>query len=412
MRLTLRHIVYMFALMVALTSMHAQQGGSNYSLYGIGDIRQSIGGFYDGLGGTQYAVPSYHAVNLANPAMWSDSKLTRLQIGFRFTQTAIEQQQLSASQNFGKLDGIAATFQVDTAMGLTISGGIYPYSVVQYSVMTPVTPGIAGLPDISGGSMSFGSGGMSAAFFGSSWRPIEQIAIGFAALRLFGNVNRVIRTELYTQPFVSQNSKTERFFGSGLKFGAAIQPVKGLTIGLGASMYSDLDYETDIRQTTATSSIIAFDTVFMQSGTTTMPMQMGLGLSYVSGRWMFAGDIEMQDFSNLNLAQGKSQFRAGRKISFGVSRLRSYQLGTDYIDKVQLNIGGGWNQLYYTVNGIDIEEKYGSLGMQLPLAGSAMVDLALQGGIRGSQDIVQELFLRFGFSVSAGEVWFKPFIRE
>ena len=50
--------------------------------------------------------------------------------------------------------------------------------------------------------------------------------------------------------------------------------------------------------------------------------------------------------------------------------------------------------------------------MQLPLAGSAMVDLALQGGIRGSQDIVQELFLRFGFSVSAGEVWFKPFIRE
>ncbi|NBO69070.1 hypothetical protein EBV26_01090 [bacterium] len=402
----------MFALMVALTSIQAQQGGSNYSLYGIGDIRQSIGGFYDGLGGTQYAVPSYHAVNLANPAMWSDSKLTRLQIGFRFTQTAIEQQQLSASQNFGKLDGIAATFQVDTAMGLTISGGIYPYSVVQYSVMTPVTPGIAGLPDISGGSMSFGSGGMSAAFFGSSWRPIEQIAIGFAALRLFGNVNRVIRTELYTQPFVSQNSKTERFFGSGLKFGAAIQPVKGLTIGLGASMYSDLDYETDIRQTTATSSIIAFDTVFMQSGTTTMPMQMGLGLSYVSGRWMFAGDIEMQDFSNLNLAQGKSQFRAGRKISFGVSRLRSYQLGTDYIDKVQLNIGGGWNQLYYTVNGIDIEEKYGSLGMQLPLAGSAMVDLALQGGIRGSQDIVQELFLRFGFSVSAGEVWFKPFIRE
>jgi hypothetical protein len=278
--------------------------------------------------------------------------------------------------------------------------------------MTPVTPGIAGLPDISGGSMSFGSGGMSAAFLGSSWRPIDNIAIGFAAMRLFGNVNRVIRTELYTQPFVSQNSKTERFFGSGLKVGAAIQPVKGLTIGLGASMYSNLDYETDIRQTTATSSIIAFDTVFMQSGTTTLPMQMGLGLSFVSGRWMIAGDFEIQDFSNLNLAQGKSQFRAGKKISFGVSRLRSYQLGTDYIDKVQLNIGGGWNQLYYTVNGIDIEEMFGALGMQLPLAGSAMVDLALQGGVRGSQDIVQELFLRFGFSVSAGEVWFKPFIRE
>ena len=409
---TFRNILSILSIMFAVTIMQAQQGGSNYSMYGIGDIRQSMGGFYDGLGGTQYAVPSYHAVNIANPAMWSESKLTRLQIGFRFTQTAIEQQELSASQNFGKLDGIAATFQVDTAMGLTISGGIYPYSVVQYSVMTPVTPGIAGLPDISGGSMSFGSGGMSAAFIGSSWRPMEGISIGFAAMRLFGNVNRVIRTELYTQPFISQNSKTDRFFGSGFKLGIAMQPAKGLTIGAGASIFSDLDYESDIRQSTATSSIIAFDTVFQQSGTTSLPMQLGLGLSYVSGRWMFASDFEMQDFSHLDFAPGKATFKAGRKISFGISRLRSYQLGTDYIDKVQLNIGGGWNQLYYSVNGIDIEEMFGTFGMQLPLAGSAMIDLALQAGIRGSAELVRESFLRFGFSVSAGEVWFRPFIRE
>ena len=87
-------------------------------------------------------------------------------------------------------------------------------------------------------------------------------------------------------------------------------------------------------------------------------------------------------------------------------------MGTDYIDKMQLNVGGGWHQLYYSVNGIDIEEFFGSVGMQLPIAGSAMIDIALQGGKRGSSDLVQEMFLRFGFSVSAGEVWFRPFIRE
>ena len=62
--------------------LYAQQGGSNYSMFGIGDIRQSIGAGYDGLAGTQQAVQSYHAVNLANPAMWSAAKLTRLQIDF------------------------------------------------------------------------------------------------------------------------------------------------------------------------------------------------------------------------------------------------------------------------------------------------------------------------------------------
>lgn len=213
--------------------------------------------------------------------MWAESKLTRLQIGFRFTQTAIEQDQLSASQNFGKIDGIAATFQVDTSMGLTISGGIHPFSVVQYSVMTPVTPGVTGIPDLAGGSMNFGAGGISAAFIGSSWRPIEGIALGFAAMRLFGNVNRVIRTELYTQPFISQHVKTDRFFGSGFKLGASFQPFKGLTLGLGAGLFSALEYESDIRQSTATSSSVAFDTVFMQSGITTLPAQLGLGLVIV-----------------------------------------------------------------------------------------------------------------------------------
>jgi len=392
--------------------LNAQQGGSNYSIFGIGDIRQSIGAYYDGLGGTQYAVPSFHAVNIANPAMWSESKLTRLQIGFRFTQTAIEQQDLSASQNFGKLDGIAATFQVDTAMGISISGGIYPFSVVQYSVLTPVQAGISGLTDLSGGALNYGRGGVSAAFIGSSWKPIQGITVGFAALRLFGNISRVIQTELYTQPFISVNQRTDRFFGSGFKLGIAANPVKGLTVGVGASIYSDLEYDSDFRQSTLNTGGVAYDTVFMQKGISSLPMQLGFGLSYISGRWMVASDLEMQDLSSISYSQGKSLFRSGRRISIGLSRLRSYQLGTDYIDKVQFNVGAGWNQLYYSVNGIDIDEYYGSFGMQLPIAGSAMIDLALQGGMRGNTELVRELFLRCGFSVSAGEVWFKPFIRE
>jgi hypothetical protein len=406
--------IFSFILLAIILALpvQAQQGGSNYSAFGIGDIRQSMGAYYDGLGGTQYAVPSFHAVNIANPAMWSDSKLTRLQIGFRFTQAAIEQQNLTASQNFGKIDGIAATFQVDTAMGITISGGIYPFSVVQYSVLTPVQAGISGLTDLSGGALNYGKGGVSAAFIGSSWKPMQGLSVGFAALRLFGNISRVIQTELYTQPFISVNQRTDRFFGSGFKLGVSANPIKGLTLGLGASMYSDLDYDSDFRQSTLNTGGVAYDTVFMQKGVTSLPMQLGFGMSYISGRWMIAGDLEMQDLSAISYAQGKSLFRSGRKISVGFSRLRSYQLGTDYIDKVQFNFGAGWNQLYYSVNGIDIDEYYGSFGMQLPIAGSAMIDLAVQGGMRGNTDLVREMFLRCGFSVSAGEVWFKPFIRE
>jgi hypothetical protein len=174
--------------------LFAQQGGSNYSMFGIGDLRQSIGAGYDGLAGTQQAVQSYHAVNLANPAMWSAAKLTRLQIGFRFTQTAINQLSLSSAQNFGKLDGMAATFQVDTSLGLTISGGIHPYSIVQYSVSVPVIPSILGLSELSGNTLSYGQGGLSAAYFGASFKPISSVSIGIAGLGLFGTINKVFTT--------------------------------------------------------------------------------------------------------------------------------------------------------------------------------------------------------------------------
>jgi hypothetical protein len=405
--LTFICIVFAFSL-----DLYAQQGGSNYSMFGIGDIRQSIGAGYDGLAGTQQAVQSYHAVNLANPAMWSAAKLTRLQIGFRFTQTAINQLSLSSAQNFGKLDGMAATFQVDTSLGLTISGGIHPYSIVQYSVSVPVIPSIPGLSDLSGNTLSYGQGGLSAAFFGASYKPIPSLSIGIAGLGLFGTINKVVQTELYSQPFISVNQKTDRFSGSGVKFGLAWQPQDNLTIGFSSALYSVLDYTSDFRQSTLNSGGIAYDSIFNGKGTIDLPSYYGIGISYQVQRWMFAIDASLQDFSTMTYSQGKSTFRSTKKLSVGIARLPSYQLGLPFDERIQLNIGAGYQELYYSYGGQNIDEYFGSIGMNIPIAGSAMIDLALQAGIRGKSAVVEEQFLRFGFSISAGEQWFKPFPRE
>jgi hypothetical protein len=395
------------------TAIFAQQGGSNYSIFGIGDIRYAMGAGYEGMAGTQIAVPSFHAINLQNPAQWSELKLTRLQAGFRFQQNEVMQSGgAKANQNNGKLDGIAIVFQVDTAMGLTIGGGLYPFSSVNYSVTTPVISSIPGSSDLNGVVTSYGKGGLSAAYLGASWKPFEELAIGMEAMGLFGSISRVAQTQIYSQSYLSLNQRTDRMSGSGLRLGASWSLGAGFTVAGTAALYSSLDIIQNYRQSTLNSSNLAYDTVFSTNATAALPSAYGLGMSYQTGRWLLAADFNIQDFSSFDYAPGKAEFRRQRKASIGLARLASYKLGLPFEDRVQISAGLGWQELYYAVNQIGIEEYYAAFGLQIPVAGSAMADLAVQAGIRGTEQIVRENFLRFTISLSIGEVWFKPFPRE
>ena len=112
--------------------------------------------------------------------------------------------------------------------------------------------------------------------------------------------------------------------------------------------------------------------------------------------------------------KGRSEFKQLLRISGGISRLATFSPGAPFESRTAFNLGFGYQQLYYAVGGAQIDELYGSFGMQLPVSPSAMLDVALTGGSRGTagNGTVSELFLRFGFSVSIGEVWFQPFARE
>ena len=131
-------LILLFLLVVASTGLHAQ-GGSNYTMFGIGDLRNTLGASYDGLGGTQIAVPSDYAVNFVNPAAWGIVKTTRFQGGFRFNQQSVTNGSSTIGQNNGKLEGIAAIFSIDTSLGIAASFGFYPYSSVNYSLTTPTS---------------------------------------------------------------------------------------------------------------------------------------------------------------------------------------------------------------------------------------------------------------------------------
>lgn len=406
-------VVISFLFGVIFSELHAQ-GGSNYTLFGIGDLRNTLGATYDGLGGTQIAVPSDYAINLANPAAWGIVKTTRLQGGFRFNQQSVSNSQATTGQNNGKLEGIATLFSIDTTLGVAASLGFFPFSSINYSLTTP-TSVLAKGNTINGEIDASGKGGISAGYIGGAFKIVDNLSFGFSGVGLFGKSSSVVQTILFaTDAFSSVNQRNDDFTGYGVKSGLLYSPMSNLLLGATFSSYSALHGTSQIRYSTLSSSQLASDTSFEQDFSTPMPTSFGLGASYKSGKFLFALDAEMQDFSSMNYRGGRATFRSAQRLSFGISRLATFSPGTAFGDRIAFNLGGGYQQLYYTINGIGINEYFGSFGMQIPLGAGAMLDGAATIGTRGNttNGLVQELFGRFSVTVGIGETWFKPFIRD
>ena len=75
------------------------QGGSNYSIFGVGELNYVNGAKYDALGGTSVAFPHATGINLSNPAMWSENEDTRIQLGYKFNQSLVSNQNQDLYQN-------------------------------------------------------------------------------------------------------------------------------------------------------------------------------------------------------------------------------------------------------------------------------------------------------------------------
>lgn len=400
------------------------QGGSNYSIIGLGDYKTTIGAGYDGLAGTSYAVPSDNLINISNPALWSKVKSTRIQTGYRLNQQRITEGSDVTSQNNGKLDGAVLLFAIDTANGIAASIGFMPSSSVNYSAKRNFSLK-ANSDSITGRTLYTGSGGLTTLFLGASTNITSDISVALVGLYNFGSIfSNAESTIDIENSFVSYARKQDKFSGAGFQLGVNYNPTPELAVGASVAYMGNASYTSLFRTGTyfgttfdeaSSAGTLSGDTTTQQDLETSMPLRVGLGASYISGKFLFAADYELIDFSSLNYRSlSNTTFQSSSRISFGVMRMGVQSVGTAYVDKINFSIGAGYKELYYTVNNQPITETYAAFGAQLPFGGAAKIDLSITGGVRGTLDssLIKEEFLRFGFSLSVGETWFIPFRRE
>lgn len=404
----------LLALFLVATSTALGQGGSFYSVYGMGDVRRSVGALYEGMAGTSIALPSDHGINIVNPALQGMSTYTRLQTGYRFSQHQNTLGTASLAQNNGEIDGLMAMFSVDTAAGVGITLGLVPYSTVNYLAEQPLQRVVDGRT-VTGRSTRIGEGGVSAIVLGSSWRPDPSLYIGASVQPLFGTITLTDQVTIAGEGNLSM-TQIISYDVRGVLFRAGIYwaATNDLSVGAVMSAGGDGSVVSSFRAAGFRPGAISFDTITTRTSSSGLPVTFGLGLNYALGRTRLAADVELADYSNVRVhnVEGVTLGTALR-TTVGITRPGSTTVGADFFDRVGLHAGAGFQQSYFRVNGQQTTEVFGSAGFDFPLGGAATVDAAIQGGLRsGITGGLEDLFMRMFVTLSIGEVWFKPFARD
>ena len=397
----------LFALSINLYS----QGGSNYSLFGIGDLQNNLGAAFDGLGGCATAVPFSHSISTRNPAQWSFINSTRLQAGYRFSQQLISNANNTIYQNNGKVDGMLINFAVDTSLGSAIDIGFGPYSSYNYLVKSPVSI-TDDLGTVTGTMLYQGTGGLAQAYVGTSIKPIKSLAVGASVISIFGNSTRSNTTYLdIADATPTRTDVIDTYSGMAFRLGFIFEPITDLYLGA----FSEIHSKLNVNQNFFYYSSYLTDSTHALDVTRQLPNQYGFGISYKTGKFLFASDYVMQDFSSLDYNKSpNATFRQYSNFSLGISRLGNTNISAPITDRTTYNFGVGFKQNYLIVNNTPINETYGSFGVSLPIVGNAFLDAAFTFGVRGSKDngLVSEKFGRMTISISLGDYWFSPFKRD
>lgn len=394
-------------------TMAAQTGGgSSYSIFNIGDLRQAITAASAGHAGAEIAVPGPYSINSSNPACWSDLKYVFIQTALSFEQYHVSDSKASLDQNQTKLQDIAIGFPYSERWGGTAVFALRPYSTVNYRTALEQTA--LTTDSTTQATVVFaGSGGLSQMLLGTSFRPIPELAVGLNGVRYFGSVTRQSRIEFQSAGVNPATFFSNDFYsGYGARAGLSLQ-LLGNSLRLAAVYESGAKLDRKfIKSTVYTDNGVDYlDTTSVTNTTLSVPSRISLGASYKTGRFLMTAEGRMQQWDSGAAPNSRNTTR----LAIGLDRLSAESINATGFERWTFRFGAYREQTYYKVNGQGIDQMGLTLGMGFPLTApnplnsSTAFDIGLEVGQRGTTDfgLTKELFARLSFGISLNELWFQ-----
>ena len=447
-------------LFMKLAAFAQSNPNSVYSRFGLGIIDNPGNANHFGMGGMTAAQSDPISLNLANPASYAFLDVTNLQTTLKGAYTTTNNGASTSTYGHGQVHELSMGFRKPLGKwGIAI--GLSPYSSVDYRFTSKDTlsdtltatyryNGRGGLNKVTiGTARVFRFGSLFAADSlkqknDSNQVKLHQLAIGFNANYIFGNITR----ENYVSFDQSEHYTTINYtnlWAKGISLEAGVQYKVNLTtrrdpqrriiggsaLQLGAvyALESDLGVEyTELVSSLRIlgSSALRDTSHFLDAvnGRLIIPQRIQAGFAYKIynknwGALMLGAEFKLQDWSLYRLSISEdANLDEGLQSAQGWSAGAEFKPTTDvsnsFFNRMHYRVGYRTYQSELVIKGTRIEQSGVTAGLSIPVSRSqSKINLGVEVGQRGTLDqgLVREDYVAFmvGFSLSPSSFdrWFR-----
>ena len=394
----------------------AADGGSTYSMLGLGDIRYMPGARSAGMGYTGIALPGSQFINPTAPATWARITRVRLDASVLYEGFSSTDGRVSRYLSETGFSGALMAIPISPLDGIVLVTGFTPYSNVSFDLATSGTYQ-NGSDELEYSLRHTGKGGLGQGLLGLSYSPLDRLSLGASINYVFGTINKNTAITFTSSSLSAGSSKETNNIRGVLAnvgalysaFGGALKP---LTIGATITTPGIFNSTRQVSYIYSGGGQISagYDTLLPQSGQIKIPIALGFGLAWdVNERLVFAADYRMQ-------AWGSSEFygeaplgiRNSSMAGIGFEMSPSRDPSASFGNHIAFRAGFVYNATYYQIKGIPIDEWSGTAGLSLPISGDTKLNIAAEYGVRGkvSSSLVKDKVFRLTMSLTLGEMWF------
>ncbi|AQG82455.1 hypothetical protein AWR27_12085 [Spirosoma montaniterrae] len=403
-------------------------GNSPYSALGVGELYSEGNITNMGMGnlGVSNASPFY--LNMQNPALLARrSRFTVYEIGLMGQVKSLAQNLNGGVQNqrdFGaNLGYLALAFPANSRWSMAVS--LRPYSYVNYNTRQYRPVGTTIYEAVYNYT---GRGGLNKASFANGFRIGTNIYLGAEAAFLFGNItnasdSRVLindNTSAGEQDLLVSRFNRVNYSDVVWRLGAAWRPKlnEKWTLNVGAVLDPQTRIngrQTDIYQQSSLGgqTVSAPDTILNSSnGRVVLPSKMQFGISLEKNNVFVAGvDIGYQPWGMFRtVSDVPTNFASGLSVATGMEYTPKAN-STRYRDLITYRVGFQYNRMPYRVDGAQVNDVNGSIGLSLPLGAYLVnhITISAVGGQRGvlTGSQIREQYIRIGLGFSFNDWWFR-----
>ncbi|MBL7885456.1 MAG: hypothetical protein JNJ52_01815 [Flavobacterium sp.] len=391
---------------------YAQEGTSSpYSFFGLGDVK--FRGSIDTRSmGEVSVIPDSIHINLSNPAMLSNIKLTTFSAAGTFSPVVLKTNTQKEKAQRTSLDYISIAMP---AKNFAIGLGLLPYSSVGYNIVNN---------SVTDYAYTFnGSGGVNKAYLAISYRINKQFSIGGELQYNFGKIETT-NTSTTTIETLTREQNTSTLAGVNFNFGLAHQAkltnklsiFSGLTIQPESKLSLSNSRNIAVIQLNASGQEVVFDDkdVAVPDSKMVLPMKVSIGTSVgQQKKWMVGTQItanNMSNFTNRNENISNVSFENALKFSVGGYYIPKYTSFTNYLNKVTYRAGFRYENTGIVINNLSILDRAVTLGFGLPLSGTfSNINIGFEFGKRGTTNagLIEENYSNISFAFSFNDRWFQ-----